>query len=35
MIAFAIAAGIYLNLGSKKYISNPLTSKKFVFIQEK
>jgi cell division protein FtsW len=35
MIAFSIAAGIYLNLSSKKYISSSSTSKKFLFVHDK
>ncbi|WP_323732775.1 FtsW/RodA/SpoVE family cell cycle protein [Candidatus Bandiella euplotis] len=35
MIAFSIAAGIYLNLSSKKHVANSVVAKKFVFIQDK
>ena len=35
VIAFSIATGIYINLSTKKHISNTLSPKKFLFIQEK
>ena len=35
IMAFSIATGIYLNLSSQRESSNRLTSRKFLFIQEK